>query len=105
MYLKLNNFVIGSGVHVLKPKYTNNECAKNYLKYGGIKKHLLLKPNLKRLHCDTCSKSFKSKNFMRLHVGMHAVLGEIKLQGWWKCLVCEDFISVKHSYTLRNNIF
>jgi len=70
----------GSGVHVLKPKYTNNECAKNYLKYGGIKKHLLLKPNLKRLHCDTCSKSFKSKNFMRLHVGMHAVLGEIKLQ-------------------------
>ena len=63
--------LIGCGIHPLKPKYSNFKCITNYMKYSGLKKHILQKPNLTRHQCEVCNKSFKSKLMEDFHKRIH----------------------------------
>ena len=55
------------GMHPLKPNYSNLKCSTNYLKYSGLNKHVLQKPNLTRHQCEDCNKSFKNKLMKDFH--------------------------------------
>ena len=68
-----NIYVLGSGLHVLKPKYSNVKSTRNYIKYSGLKKHLRQKTDLKRHPCGVCSKSFKSELMKKFHKHLYHV--------------------------------
>ena len=55
----------------LKPNYENFKSTRNYIKYGGLKKHLRQKPNLTRHQCEVCNKTFKNKMMMDFHKRIH----------------------------------
>ena len=59
------------GMHPLKPNYSNLKCSTNYLKYSGLNKHVLQKPNLTRHQCEDCNKSFKNKLMKDFHKRIH----------------------------------
>ena len=56
----------------LKPNYANFKSCRNYIKYGGLRKHVRLKPNLTRHQCELCNKTFKNKMMMDFHKRTHS---------------------------------
>ena len=58
-------------MHPIKPNYSNFTCSTNYMKYSGLKKHVLQKPNLTRHKCEVCKKSFKNKLMEEFHKRIH----------------------------------
>ena len=59
------------GMNPMKPNYENFKSIRNYIKYGGINKHVRLKPNRTRYQCEVCYKTFKNQMMMDFHKRYH----------------------------------
>ena len=55
----------------LKPNYANFKSIRYYIKYGGLRKHVRLKPNRTSHQCEVCNKTFKNKMLMDFHKRTH----------------------------------
>ena len=58
-------------MHPLIPKYASSKSTRNYIRYSGIKKHLLRNTDLTRHQCEVCNISFKCKLLKNFHKQIH----------------------------------
>ena len=55
----------------LKPKYASSKSTRNYIKYSGIKQHLLGNTDRTRHQCEVCNILFKCKLLKNFHKQIH----------------------------------
>ena len=65
------NLYTDCSTHPLKPNYSSQNGGKNYIKYSGLKMHLLRKADMTRHQCEVCKKSFQCKLMKDFHKQLH----------------------------------
>ena len=71
-------FFTDCSTHPLKPNYTSLNGGKNYIKYSGLKMHLLRKVDMTRHQCEICKKSFQCELMKDFHKQLHHKLPAVE---------------------------
>ena len=72
------NLYTDCSTHPLKPNYTSTNGGQNYIKYSGLKMHLLWKVDMTRHQCEVCQKSFHCKLMMDFPKQLHHKLPAVE---------------------------